>query len=335
MAKQKIVVTLYMNELFYDVQNTTFLASRQKSEAGEDFKAHMIANDDPESENQLLRSIGNSYGTLKTMLSEYIDENGCTGNNVLMSREANIIVTLMMPSNFNRSSVKAISTGLHKYIVNSTIASWYVSTNPSDAQTFMAYANDNLKEVFEAINKRSRPRRACYAPVFTPVKRTFAGDIYTPQATLFGGEPIEVSARTATEGAAIHWEAVPAANVTAEQQYDGSVKFTITGSVILQAWASHPSLEDSDVTVEEFTQVEAPVITPADGSFETQVQVTMASNIAGADIYYTNDGTSEPTPASTKYVAPLTITANTTFKAIAVKDGCISNVTTKTYTKTN
>ena len=52
----------------------------------------------------------------------------------------------------------------------------------------------------------------------------------------------------------------------------------------------------------------------------------------GCTIHYTTDG-SEPNLTSTQYQSPIRITETTTFKAIAVKNGVASNVSTRTLTK--
>lgn len=78
--------------------------------------------------------------------------------------------------------------------------------------------------------------------------------------------------------------------------------------------------------------VEMPIISP-NSSFvyePTQVSITCATE--GAGIYYTTDG-SEPTPSSTLYSSPFTVSATTTVKAKAFKAGYdASNVATATYT---
>ena len=80
----------------------------------------------------------------------------------------------------------------------------------------------------------------------------------------------------------------------------------------------------------ETPAVAAPVISGTT-PFEESTSVTM-SGPDGASIHYTTDG-SVPTSASTQYTEALTLTATTTVKAIAVKDGVSSSVTTKTFTK--
>ena len=76
--------------------------------------------------------------------------------------------------------------------------------------------------------------------------------------------------------------------------------------------------------------VEAPVIngtTP----FEETTQVTL-SGPAEAELRYTTDG-STPTAESTLYSEAFTLSDTTTVKAIAVKNGTSSSVTTKVFTK--
>jgi hypothetical protein len=72
---------------------------------------------------------------------------------------------------------------------------------------------------------------------------------------------------------------------------------------------------------------------PAPATFASTESVTLSTATAGADIYYTVDG-STPTTASTKYTTAISLSATTTIKAIAVKEGLIdSAVFSGTYTK--
>ena len=65
--------------------------------------------------------------------------------------------------------------------------------------------------------------------------------------------------------------------------------------------------------------------------FTESTQVSI-SGPAGAEIRYTTNG-STPTAQSTLYSGPLTLTETTTVKAIAIKDGQSSAVTSRTYSK--
>lgn len=76
--------------------------------------------------------------------------------------------------------------------------------------------------------------------------------------------------------------------------------------------------------------VEAPQLS-GETLFTGSTQVTMTGP-DGATIYYTADG-STPTAESATYSEPITLTATTTVKAIAIKDGVSSEVTSRTFTK--
>jgi hypothetical protein len=67
-----------------------------------------------------------------------------------------------------------------------------------------------------------------------------------------------------------------------------------------------------------------PVISPNGGTFSASQSVTLSSATQSAAIYYTVDG-STPTPASTQYTGPITISADTTLKAIASAPGYLQS----------
>ena len=77
--------------------------------------------------------------------------------------------------------------------------------------------------------------------------------------------------------------------------------------------------------------VHEPIFSHSGGTFVLSVDVTITTNTADADIYYTLDG-SDATPGATLYTGPITITETTTLKAVAVKDGNVSHQTSATFT---
>lgn len=72
------------------------------------------------------------------------------------------------------------------------------------------------------------------------------------------------------------------------------------------------------------TSAAAPTISPDGGTFPASQNVTLASTTSSAQIFYTLDGTI-PTPASTLYSGPITISTDSTLKAIASAAGYIQS----------
>ena len=76
----------------------------------------------------------------------------------------------------------------------------------------------------------------------------------------------------------------------------------------------------------------APTSSPDAGTYNSNQSVTLSTATTGAVIYYTTDGTT-PTISSTLYIGAISISKNTTLKAIAVKSGSInSEVMTASFT---
>lgn len=72
-------------------------------------------------------------------------------------------------------------------------------------------------------------------------------------------------------------------------------------------------------------------ITPGSQSFDSSLSVTLSAN-PDCDIYYTRNGNT-PDASSEHYTGAITISENTTLKAIAILNGVSSEVATATYTK--
>jgi len=88
-----------------------------------------------------------------------------------------------------------------------------------------------------------------------------------------------------------------------------------------------PTLPDWEPIVVTF-RVATPIFTPVAGSYTSAQTVTILCTTSGATIYYTTNGKT-PDENSTKYTAPLTVSADVTIKAKAFKDGM-----TESYTAT-
>ena len=164
MAKVQLAITLYMSEIIYRVQNKTYLTGRSRQNGNNHEEvAHMQNNDDDENKNQILLSIGNAFAALKTKLSEWLDENGTSANNVQINEATNLSLTLQMPSNYNKATKDAISTSASDFIVNMAIGEWFQITNKNDAKDYFDAAGANLANIREAANKRVRPTRTSVA----------------------------------------------------------------------------------------------------------------------------------------------------------------------------
>ena len=101
----------------------------------------------------------------------------------------------------------------------------------------------------------------------------------------------------------------------------------ITGTVLQPEKEGVPNLK-----LRETLPVATPTFTPSSWDSGSTLSVSLATTTPGATIYYTTDGET-PTSASTAYSSAISLSATTTIKAVAIKDGISSEIASKSYTK--
>jgi 6-phosphogluconolactonase (cycloisomerase 2 family) len=162
------------------------------------------------------------------------------------------------------------------------------------------------------------------APVFSPGPGSY------PAAQ-------DVTITTVTSGAAIRFTtdgSTPTA--TNGTMYASPVHISETS--ILKAVAYRAGWTTSFVTQGQYVigpAVEAPVFSPAAGTYADPQVITLSTLTAGATIRYTTDGSTPTETIGTLYSAPVPIAASTTLKAVAYRSGwTTSSVTSGEYTIT-
>ena len=157
---------------------------------------------------------------------------------------------------------------------------------------------------------------------------------YASYAPSEGNTLLTVDGKEVTNGSGISY-ALKGSTTTAGRNYftwEGDAETVVIEKTTNEFWY----LRSFTIEYEpDDTKARVPTITGNPNPFLTQSTVTIGSDDQGAAYYYTTDGTT-PTEASIRYVAPFTISATTTIKAIAHVSGKInSDVGTATIEKLN
>lgn len=155
-----------------------------------------------------------------------------------------------------------------------------------------------------------------------------ATPIISPGTGTLNG-PVHVIISSSTPGATIYYttsgnEPVPGTSFT--KVYTSS--FVLNANTTIRAMAQKTTLIQSATAVSFLTiiptsQVATPFISLATGSYSGNQSVTLFCNTQGATIYYTTSGNTPNIGTSfTKvYTGPISVSANTTIRALAVKNG--------------
>lgn len=159
MAVVDAMISLHMKDIVYDIANKAYLTGRSKEEASSSAVNHMQVTSDENVNNQIMRSVGEAYKSLRVELAEWLTkEYGKNADNLPISGTA-INVYLDLPSNYNRGMLQVAADAMHSYIVNMALADWFSITDKDDAEIYANKATADVAKLKEAINKRYRPVR--------------------------------------------------------------------------------------------------------------------------------------------------------------------------------
>ena len=155
------------------------------------------------------------------------------------------------------------------------------------------------------------------APIVTPS----AGIYTTPQSVVLSTTP----------GVSIYYTLNGNNPTTLSAQYSSPIPISVTTT--LKAMTKNSNGESSGVLTAVYTmKVQTPVANVPSGSYASTQYVSLTTGTPGASIYYTKDG-SIPTTSSPQYTSAISVSANTTIKAIAAKTGMAnSGILSLTYT---
>lgn len=146
--------------------------------------------------------------------------------------------------------------------------------------------------------------------------------VETPVITIATDGGVTLSC--ATSGATIYYTTNGTTPTASSTKY--SAGFTVLDGTTVKAIAIKDGTS-SEVASKTYS---APAVNAPTISIGTSGTVTISGD-SGATIYYTTDGTT-PTTSSTKYSSAFSVPSGTTVKAIAVRYGKTSSVSSQTYT---
>jgi hypothetical protein len=204
-------------------------------------------------------------------------------------------------------------------------------TTPTTSSTrYTAPITVSTTETIEAIAVATGYSQSAAGTAAYTISTQAAAPTFSPAAGAYNS-PQTVTISDTTAGATIYYTTNGSTPTTTSTKYTAPI--TVSSTETIKAIAAATGLSQSSIASSTYTLVSAtPVTSPAGGAYSSAQTVTITDSTPGAIIYYTTNGTT-PTTSSTKYTAPITVSATETVEAIAVANGFSqSAVGTAAYT---
>lgn len=227
-------------------------------------------------------------------------------------------------SNYEGNVIREVAAGTHliSTVAGSPYYTGYLDSTAATTAEFdtpLGLAGDRAGNLYvaDSVNLRIRkiagilgtdPTPLAPPPTFSPA----AGVYPTAQSVML---------KDAASGAVMYYTTNGAAPTSASTKYTAAIGVSSAATINAVAIASGDSLSPvAQASYTITTTAPAPTFSPLPGSFVTAQSVALTTDVAGATIHYTTNGTT-PTAASTAYTMPIEVSSTTTIKAIAVATG--------------
>jgi hypothetical protein len=193
----------------------------------------------------------------------------------------------------------------------------------------MANKGEIMRKIIFALLLSAATMSGCGGGSGTPPapQQTAATPVISPGTGAYNAVQ-SVTITDATAGASIYYTTNGATPTASSTLYTGAI--TVSSSETIQAIAILAGYNNSSVASATYTVTlpgaATPTFSPAAGVYTSWQNVTISDATNGAAIYYTTDGTT-PTTSSSKYTAPIPVTATETITAMAVASGYSNSAT--------
>lgn len=157
--KHKITVLLDWASLNKDVQDKAYRMARlAKLGTADQTIADRLESEislGDEDMSLLKRAMAQGLAEVVTMCGEYVWNTSHTSDNHIIDAK-DVMITLMMPVNFNLAGCKSLGQMIHAYIVAKAMTEWYRYTVPARVEEQMLLCKNARMEIQKILNARVR-----------------------------------------------------------------------------------------------------------------------------------------------------------------------------------